>query len=63
MGHIVENGCVRADGDKVAAIRTWPKPTSVKEMQQFLGLANYYSQYIKNFADIAAPLSTLMSPK
>ena len=27
---------------KVSAVRTWPKPTNVKEVQQFMGLANYY---------------------
>ena len=40
--HIVEAGSIRADPDKVEAICTWPKPTTVKELQQFLGLANYY---------------------
>ena len=45
---------VYADPDKVSAVRTWPKPENVKEVQQFMGLANYYAQYICNFADIAA---------
>ena len=31
-GHIVEAGSLRADPDKVEAIRTWPKPTTVKEL-------------------------------
>ena len=43
LGHVVENGIVYADADKVAAVRTWPKPTNVKEVQQFMGLANYYA--------------------
>ena len=63
LGHVVENGTVYADPDKVSAVRTWPKPQNVKEVQQFMGLANYYAQYIRNFADIAAPLTSLMSPK
>ena len=33
LGHIVEGGKIRADPDKVEAIRTWPKPTTVKELQ------------------------------
>ena len=41
LGHIVEYGTIRVDLDKVAAIQTWPTPTCVKEVQQFLGLANY----------------------
>ena len=52
-----------ADPDKIGAVQTWPKPENVKEVQQFMGLANYYAQYIRNFADIAAPLTSLMSPK
>ena len=43
LGHVVENGTVYANPDKVAAVRTWPKPTNVKEVQQFMGLANYYA--------------------
>ena len=43
LGHIVEAGSIRADPDKVEAICTWPKPTTIKELQQFLGLANYYA--------------------
>ena len=62
-GHVVENGTVYADPDKVSAAQTWPKPENVKEVQQFMGLTNYYAWYIRNFADIAAPLTSLMSPK
>ena len=32
LGHIVEAGHIRADPDKVEAIRTWPAPTNVKEL-------------------------------
>ena len=40
LGHIVEAGSICADSDKVEAICTWPKPTTIKELQKFLGLAN-----------------------
>ena len=63
LGHVVENRPVYADPDKVSAVGTWPKLENVKEVQQFMGLAHYYAQYIRNFADIAAPLTSLMSPK
>ena len=43
LGHVVENGTVDADPDKVAAVRPWPKSNNVKEVQQFMGLANYYA--------------------
>ena len=62
LGHVVENGMVYTDPDKVSTVWTGPKPGNIKEVQQFMGLANYYAQYICNFADIAALLTYLMSP-
>ena len=59
FGHIVENGTIRVDLDKVAAVQTWPVPTCVKEVQQFLGLANYYNEFTKNLAKHAAHLNDL----
>ena len=43
LGHVVENGMVYADPDKVSEVRTWPKLENIKEVQQFMGLANYYT--------------------
>ena len=34
----------------------WPVPKSVKDVQKFLGLANYYRRFVKDFAKIARPL-------
>ena len=59
LDHMVENGTIHVDLDKVAAVQTWPAPTCVKEVQQFLGQANYYHEFIKNFVELAAPLSDL----
>ena len=61
MGHVVGSGELQADKDKIAAVEDLPAPTTVKEVQQFLGLANYYNRFIKNFAQIAAPISSLLS--
>ena len=40
-------------------MKTWPVPSSVKEVQQFLRLANYYRRFIRDFASIAKPLHKL----
>ena len=45
---------------KVKGVLNWPAPRNIKEVQTFLGLANYYRRFIKNFAKIAAPLHMLV---
>ena len=47
------------DQSKTAKITTWPVPTSAKGVQQFLGIASYYRQFIRDFAKIAKPLHRL----
>ncbi|KAK3518249.1 hypothetical protein QTP70_034616 [Hemibagrus guttatus] len=37
----------------------WPSPSSIKEVQRFLGFANFYRKFIRNFSSVAAPLSAL----
>jgi len=44
----------------VEEVLSWPAPKNVKEVQKFLGLANYYRWFIKDFAKIAAPLHVLV---
>ena len=58
-GHIVMEGKVRMDPRKLAAIQDWPRPTTIHHARQFLGLTSYYWWFIKDFADIAAPLHEL----
>jgi len=48
-----------ADPEKTAKVTKWPTPTSVIEVQQFLGLTNYYRRFIEDFATKAKPLHQL----
>ena len=59
LGHVVSGNGVAADPSKVESIKTWPTPSQCKEVQQFLGLCNYYRRFIRNFATIAKPLHRL----
>jgi len=52
---IRENG-VRMEKEKVQGVIEWPVSKSVKDVQKFLGLANYYRRFVKDFAKIARPL-------
>ena len=56
LGHIVSADGVQTDPQKTERVSTWPTPLSQKEVQQFLGLANYYHRFVKEFATIAKPL-------
>jgi len=38
----------------------WPEPKNVKDVRKFLGLANYYRRFIKDFAQVARPMNMLM---
>ena len=46
--------------EKVKDMLDWPTPKCVKDVQKFLGLANYYHQFIEGFASIARPLHNMV---
>lgn len=48
------------DDTLVTAVKQWPTPQGVKDVQKFLGLAGYYRKFIKNYAHIARPISDLI---
>ena len=56
---IGEDG-VRMEKEKVQGVIEWLVPKSVKDVQKFLGLANYYRWFVKDFAKIARPLHEIM---
>jgi len=56
LGVIIEEDGVRMEKEKVQGVIEWPVPRSTKDIQKFLGLANYYRQFVKDFARIAKPL-------
>ncbi|GJP77992.1 hypothetical protein CLOP_g8310 [Closterium sp. NIES-67] len=45
LGHIVSAQGVYVDPKKIEAVRTWKTPENMKELQQFLGFANYYNRF------------------
>ena len=55
---ISEDGIELAETD-IKAVLDWPVPQSTREVEQFLGLANYHRNFIKNFSRIAVPLYRL----
>ena len=62
-GHILHGGMRGPAPSKVDAVRNSPKPKTPKQMKGFLGVVNWYSIYIRNFSNIAAPLMTSLQGK
>ncbi len=62
LGHIIARGQVRMDPEKVRAVLDWPWPDTRKQLQRFLGFANFYRCFIRNYSRTAAPLTALTSP-
>ena len=58
-GHVVSGDGVSPNKANVRAIKDFPEPTTIKQLQSFLGLANYYRRFIRAFADKAHHLTRL----
>ena len=61
LGHIVSGDGVSMDPKKTDSIQSWPTPTCLRDIQVFLGMANFYRRFIKNFSTIAEPLTRLLT--
>ncbi len=59
LGHSITQEGLKMDDRKVKAILDWEPPRSVPALRLFLGLASYYRKFIKNFGNIATPLTNL----
>ena len=59
LGLVIREGEVRMDPAKVEAVRNWPIPRNLRALRGFLGFANFYRRFIKDFATIAQPLNSL----
>lgn len=60
LGHRISSDGILMDPKKVSSILEWPIPANVKQLQSFLGLANYYRRFIPGFAAITHPLNSLL---
>ena len=59
LGHIISENGILPDPSKLEAVRNFPTPRKVKDVQSFIGLAGYYRKFIENFSQIAKPLTKL----
>lgn len=56
-----ENGEIRPNSKKIDALTKLPPPKTLRSLRQFLGLASYFRQFIRNFSQITAPLYRLLA--
>uniref|UniRef100_A0A8K9WM10 Gypsy retrotransposon integrase-like protein 1 n=1 Tax=Oncorhynchus mykiss TaxID=8022 RepID=A0A8K9WM10_ONCMY len=63
LGSVISAEGIKMDPAKVQAVIDWPVPKSRVELQRFLGFANFYRRFIRNFGQVAAPLTALTSVK
>ena len=59
LGHTVSENGIHTDPDKIEAIRDWPIPVSKKQVHSFLGTTGYYRRFVRDYAEVARPLTKL----
>jgi len=60
LGHLISHGEIIIDPSKVEDAKKLARPTSVKELQSFLGVTGWCRKFIYNYAGISAPLTNLL---
>ena len=59
VGHVVANGCLKTQEDKIIKIRDAAVPKNKTQLRAFLGLTGYYRKFVPNYADIAVCLTDM----
>jgi len=60
LGHWITTEGIQMDRNKVQAILDWPALKSIKEVQQFTGLVNYYRRFLKDYSQFMTPLFKML---
>ena len=61
LGHVISAEGVSVDPKKIEAVINWKPPKNVSKIRNFLGLVEYYRNFVEGFSKIAAPLTKLTS--
>jgi hypothetical protein len=60
LSHIISSAGIAMDPDKVAAVKSWPPPCTMRALRGFLDLTDYYWKFIARYGDVAHPLTALL---
>jgi len=59
LGVVIGEGKRKMEEEKIAGVLKWPISQCVRDVRKFLGLANYYQCFVKDFAKVALPMNKL----
>ena len=59
LGVVIGPNGIEIEREKVDRVLSWPEPKNIKDVRKFLGLANYYWRFIKDFAQVARLMNIL----
>ncbi len=60
LGYILSHQGILMEEERIKVVRDWLEPQSVRDIQVFLGFANFYQRFIQGFSRLAAPLTSLL---
>ena len=60
LGFVVSRDGIKMEEERINAVKKWLEPQSVRDIQVFIGFANFYRRFIKGFSRIAAPLTAML---
>jgi len=63
LGVVIGKGQVKIEQEKIKAVKEWKTPIKIKDVESFLGFANFYRRFIQNFSHIAKLLNKLKGKK
>jgi len=63
LGHIVGEGVIRTDPEKISAMADFPLPKNLRSLRSFLGMVGWYRKFISNFVSISSTLTDFLKPR
>ena len=60
LGYVLFSQGIHIEEERINAVKAWPEPKSLRDIQVFIGFANFYRRFIQDFSKIAAPLTSIL---
>lgn len=60
LGYIISPEGIRMEPERISSVQDWPRPQCVRDVQVFIGFANFYRRFIRAFSKIARPLTAML---